>query len=187
MRIGGVNAINIDTRIIAAANDLDEKIENGEFRKVLYYRLNVVKIDIPPLRERTEDITPLVNQYLKSLNAKYNKKVSFSSSAMALLNHYTWPGNVRELINVVEKCVILSSNNILEAEDLPEEINPNVINNEEEFEDLKEILYKTEKSLIEKAMLHYGSTRKAAKALGVSQPTIVRKVQQYSDSIKSTL
>ena len=185
MRVGGVKAINIDTRIIAAANDLDEKLEKEEFRKDLYYRLNVVQINIPPLRERPEDITPLVNQYLNRLNVKYNKKVSFSSSAIALLNLYTWPGNVRELINVVEKCVILSNKNILEASDLPEEINSDVIDNGEELEDLKEVLYKTEKKLIEKAMLYFGSTRKAAKALGVSQPTIVRRLHQYSDSGES--
>lgn len=180
MRIGGAKTIQIDTRIIAAANDLDTKLKNGEFREDLYYRLNVVQINIPPLRERPEDITPLITQYLNRMNQKYNKKVSFSFHAMSLLNLYTWPGNVRELINVIEKCVILSDKNIVEAADLPEEINSDVIENGEELEGLKEVLYKTEKQLIEKAMLYYGSTRKAAKALGVSQPTIVRKLQQYS-------
>ena len=181
MRVGGAKTIQIDTRIIAAANDLDAKLKNGEFREDLYYRLNVVQINIPPLRERPEDITPLVTQYLKRMNGKYNKKVSFSSSAMALLNHYQWPGNVRELINVVEKSVILSNKEILEADDLPKEINTDIIDKGEELGDLKEVLYKTERELIEKAMLYYGSTRKAAKALGVSQPTIVRKLQQYAD------
>ncbi|MBB6446881.1 sigma 54-interacting transcriptional regulator [Bacillus benzoevorans] len=186
MRIGGAKTIKIDTRIIAAANDLDKKLKNGEFREDLYYRLNVVQIKIPPLRDRPEDIAQLVTQYTTRLNLKYNKNVSFSSSAMALLNLYTWPGNVRELINVIEKCVILSNKNIVDTSDLPEEINSDVVDNGEELEGLKEVLYKTEKALIEKSMLYYGSTRKAAKALGVSQPTIVRKLQQYADSSEIT-
>ncbi|WP_203556817.1 sigma 54-interacting transcriptional regulator [Bacillus sp. B15-48] len=185
MRIGGAQTIKIDARIISAANDLEEKLKKEEFRTDLYYRLNVVQINIPPLRDRPEDIPQLVNQYLKRLNLKYNKKVSFSFNAIATLKHYSWPGNVRELINVVEKCVILSNKNILEESDLPKEISTDVIDHQEELGNLKEVLYNTEKKLIEKAMLYYGSTRKAAKALGVSQPTIVRKLNSYLESGES--
>lgn len=182
MRVGGTKTIKLNTRIIAAANDLHEKIEKGEFRRDLYYRLDVVQIKIPPLRERSEDIPVLVEQYLNKMNKKYNKNISFSPEAMAFLKNYTWPGNVRELINVVEKCVILSDKNVLEPMDLPKEINPVMPEEEFKFDNLNKVLFETEKKLIEKAMFYFGSTRKAAKALGVSQPTIVRKLQQYSYS-----
>ena len=124
LRVGGNQPIRVDVRVIAATNrDLNEGIREGRFRSDLYYRLNVVSIHIPPLRERREDIVPLVRHFL-SLKAKelgIGEK-TFSNEAMDLLLAYSWPGNVRELENVVERAMVLSANPVMQPSDLPDYI-----------------------------------------------------------------
>ena len=119
-KVGSSNSIQVDVRILAATNiDLEKAIENGSFRKDLYYRLNVLPFFIPPLRERTEDITELAEFFLTKANTQTNKKKnSFTIEAMEELLSYSWPGNVRELENVIERAVIVSANEMLDVDNL---------------------------------------------------------------------
>ena len=115
--VGAEKPVNVDIRIIAATNlDLKKKIARGSFRKDLYYRLSVIPLAIPPLRERTEDIPALVNHFLKKFKAPAN--VSFSSEALKILKAYPWPGNIREMQNVVERCIILRKGKTIGEKDL---------------------------------------------------------------------
>lgn len=120
-RIGGQKEIDIDVRIIAATNkDLEKEVENGSFREDLFYRLNTIQVKIPPLRERIDDIMPLLKHYLKGLCDKENKPLkSFAPEAKEILKAYAWPGNVRELQNLIGRAYYLCSSNIIQKEDLP--------------------------------------------------------------------
>jgi DNA-binding NtrC family response regulator len=123
-RIGGVEAIRLDVRVIAATNvDLWRRVEEGRFREDLYYRLNVINIQLPPLRERKEDIPGLVEFFTKKYCEENGKPpYRFSSEALKVLMDYHWPGNVRELENVVERAVVLSQDEIIGRDLLPEAI-----------------------------------------------------------------
>ncbi len=123
-RVGGQKEIDIDVRIIAATNkDLEKEVANGNFREDLFYRLNNIQIHIPPLRQRPDDIMPLLEHYLKGLCEKENKQIkSFSPDAKELLKAYQWPGNVRELQNMIGRAFYLSTSNVIQKEDLPKYI-----------------------------------------------------------------
>ncbi len=123
-RLGGIKPVSVNVRIIAATNrDLKEAVKAGEFREDLYYRLNVVPIQLPPLRERKEDIEDLVNVFLRSSAGISGCAVkSMSPEAMACLKNYNWPGNIRELENIVERCVVITEDDIIGADSLPPEI-----------------------------------------------------------------
>lgn len=123
-RLGGIKPVSVNVRIIAATNrDLKEAVKAGEFREDLYYRLNVVPIQLPPLRERKEDIEDLVNVFLRSSAGISGCAVkSMSPEAMACLKNYNWPGNIRELENIIERCVVITENDIIGADSLPPEI-----------------------------------------------------------------
>lgn len=123
-RVGGQKEIDIDVRIIAATNkDLEKEVANGSFREDLFYRLNTMQIQIPPLRERINDIMPLLEHYLTSLCEKENKPIkTFSPEAKELLNSYAWPGNVRELQNMIGRAYYLCTSNVIQKEDLPKYI-----------------------------------------------------------------
>lgn len=123
-RIGGSKSIKIDARIIAATNrNLEEDVKNGKFREDLYYRLNVIPIHMPALRERKTDIPLLANYFLQSFNKKRNKNVKgISDQAMAILANYAWPGNIREMANFMERMVVLSNGHVLTPHDLPEKV-----------------------------------------------------------------
>jgi DNA-binding NtrC family response regulator len=114
----------VSVRIIAATNrDLAKEVAEGRFREDLYYRLNVIPIHIPPLRERREDLKPLIERFINHFNREFRKKVrGFHDDALALMNHYHWPGNVRQLRNAIERSVLLSDHDILTIDDLPPEI-----------------------------------------------------------------
>jgi len=120
-RVGGQKEIDINVRIIAATNkNLEKEVTNGLFREDLFYRLNTIQVQIPPLRERIDDIMPLLEHYLRNLCDKENKPLkSFSPEARELLKTYTWPGNVRELQNLIGRAYYLSSSNVIQKEDLP--------------------------------------------------------------------
>lgn len=152
-RVGGVEPISVDIRVIAATNrDLKEEIRKGRFREELYYRLNVVNIKIPPLRERQEDIPVLVNHFLHKYRKEIgDKKLRMSPQALDVLNRYPWPGNVRELENAVLRAMVLAKGDTIHVEDLPEEIR------DEEHQDIqiprnKEELKRAKKIAREKAV-----------------------------------
>lgn len=184
MRVGGTKPIKLDVRIIAATNkDIEEMVRKGVFREDLYYRLNVVIIRVPPLRDRIEDIPALANYFLKRFITKYKQDKIISTEAMDLLMAYSWPGNVRELENVIENLVVQVRDKIIipshlmlkfcqETGTLLPQIKVNGLM------PLKEAVQQVEEDLIRKALRKYGSTRKAATALGVDQSTIVRKAQK---------
>lgn len=184
-RVGGLKPIKIDVRIIAATNrDLKEMVSKGKFREDLFYRLNVVPIHIPPLRERQEDILPLIRHFLKVYNDKFNFKKRIDPNAIDCLIRYSWPGNVRELENIIERLIITSNHDIILSDNLPayivnEEDNEHIIRIPN-TSNLKEIIEDVEKQIICEAVNKYKTTRKVAKILGVSQPTIVRKINKYN-------
>lgn len=185
VRIGGTKPIKIDVRVLAATNrDLEDMIKKKQFREDLYYRLNVVPLYIPPLRERKQDIMPLINFFLTQLNKKYNFNKIFAPDALNCMYEYNWPGNVRELKNIVERAVIMSEDDKIKRSDLPKNIISSngmvvTLNTFEEGINLKETLDSIEEKLIKKAYDKYGNVRAAAKSLGIDASTFVRKRQKY--------
>lgn len=189
MRLGGNKIIPINARIIVATNkNLEEEVKSGNFREDLYYRLNVIKIDIPPLRARKEDIIILANHFIKKVSSRLRKSVfSISPDAMLALAKYPWPGNVRELENAIERAVNICHSDTIELCDLPENIS-NYDNNETggirvrkkdyslevvslrdiELEILKQALYSNK-----------GNVTLAAKQLGISRTTVYNKIKKY--------
>lgn len=182
-RIGGKETIAVDVRIIAATHQkLEEKVKLGEFREDLFYRLNVIPLRIPTLRERTDDIVLLADHFLTLSVEKMNKKISgFKMEVLDHLKQYNWPGNVRELENAIEYAVNMTSDRWLEMEDLPERIR--VIDTSVEVldEEIKPIAM-LEKEEILKAIQKFGRSRKgvneAASALGISRATIYRRLKE---------
>ncbi len=192
-RIGSTDSKTVDVRVIAATNrDLGKMVEEGTFREDLYYRLNVVQIDIPPLRKRIDDIMPLSILFLNIFNKKYSQEKVLTYETLKEIERYAWPGNVRQLKNVVENMVIVSNNEYLEPEDLPwyrngrkNEIVRKIesISENEEIS-LNDAVEELEKNMLYRAQVLYGSTRKMAEHLGVNQSTIVRKMQKYDMEFK---
>ncbi|MCB6993866.1 sigma 54-interacting transcriptional regulator [bacterium 210820-DFI.6.37] len=182
-RVGGINAIKVDFRLIAASNrDLDEYVNQGLFRKDLYYRLNAIKIRIPSLAERRDDIIPLINYFLDHFNEKYGRDKSISPQAMELLCAYDWPGNVREISNVIERVYITSSNGMILDRELPEELTRQKDSEQAPFEfrgGLNEAICQLEKQMVTEAFEKYGTTTGVARCLNISQPTASRKVMKY--------
>lgn len=184
--VGGTEPIKIDIRIISATNkDLQALMEKNLFREDLFYRLNVIPISIPPLRERKDDIYPLLNHFLSIINDKYKWTKSFTTEALNALYLYDWPGNVRELSNIVERSAVMSSSNHITCGDLPPVIGQSKSNATYPFEKilmpLDEAVGMVEKNLITEAYKKFGNVRDAAKALGIASSTFVRKRQKYSE------
>ncbi|GIN96604.1 hypothetical protein J6TS1_24740 [Siminovitchia terrae] len=191
-RVGGTENINVDIRIIAATNkNLKQMVEENKFRQDLYYRLNVVPINIPPLRERKDDIPSLVTFFLNKYNEKYSQDVRLNSKLESQLIEYDWPGNIRELENVIERIVVTNTEQIAELLDTPiqEKNNELRVQSKEEGNILTEGLIplkmakkRLEKQLILRAYQMYGSTYQAAKALKVDQSTISKKLKEYNSN-----
>lgn len=183
MRVGGMKPVDIDIRVIAATNqDLKEMVDKGQFRSDLYYRLNVIPVVIPSLRERPEDIIPLLLEFLRKYNEKYNMRKTFSSAALENIMKYNWPGNVRELQNVTERLVLTCPSDTIDVKHLPPMLKetPSLVDfHISDMGTLKEAREQLEKSMVSWALKRYGSTRKAAAALGVTQPTVVRMSHKY--------
>ncbi len=181
-RVGGTKPIKIDVRLIAATNrDLWEMVEKNEFRKDLFYRLNVVPLVVPPLRERKDEIPALAAHFINIFNSKYGLNKRLDEEVLQAFLEYDWPGNVRELENIIERAVVTSPyDKITTANCLPD-FNQENPEKENAFNriDLKSSLESLEKRLITDALKEYITTRKAAEALGVSQPTVVRKAAKY--------
>jgi two-component system, NtrC family, response regulator AtoC len=195
-RVGGTETIKADFRVVAATNkDLKSMVEKGEFREDLYYRLNVVSLRVPPLRERKEDIGLLARYFLQKFSQENNKEmITFDEEAMRLLEEYPWPGNVRELQNLVERSVIMSTGSIIFPEDLllpvsgideNDSIGPKheVKESLPELGDgqtLKDLIKKLEQSVIEKKLHeNQGNKMKTAKDLGISRRALLYKIQEY--------
>lgn len=186
-RIGGVIPRKVDVRIIAATNrNLEEMIKAKKFREDLYYRLNVLPINIPPLRERRGDIIPLIKYFISFFNSKYEFEKHLSNEAIEVLYNYNWYGNIRELKNIIERVVVLSSDNIITKENLPKSILSQFEENKENILDtimpLKEAVAIVEKNLIEKSYKKHGNVRAAAKELGIDPATFVRKRKKYIEN-----
>ncbi|MZQ99407.1 MAG: PAS domain S-box protein [Acidaminobacter sp.] len=186
MRLGGSKTIKLDVRIIAATNkNLEEMAREGLFREDLFYRLNVVGITVPPLRERREDIPVLIHHFLKKFADKHKVEKSIETDLTDFLCNYSWPGNVRELENLIENLVVLTREPVIRKMHLPERMLRNTsegypIIDLHGIMPLKEAVGILEDKLIEMAMHEYGTTRKAAQALGVDQSTIVRKLNKQT-------
>jgi nitrogen regulation protein NR(I) len=187
-RVGGSRTIEVDVRIIAATNkDLEKEVEEGHFREDLYFRLNVIPIQVPPLREREGDIPLLVHYFLRQHCLKKDlpaKKIS--KEALDYLERYEWPGNVRELENMIERMVILTESDTIDVPDLPPRIRKSVpspaperIEIGEEGIDLKQILEDLENKLILEALKKAGGVKnQAAKLLGLNRTTLIEKLKK---------
>ncbi|NPV89158.1 MAG: sigma 54-interacting transcriptional regulator [Firmicutes bacterium] len=184
-RLGGTAPKKVDVRVIAASNqNLEQMVREGRFREDLYFRLNVVTVSIPPLRDRKGDIIPLLSGFKETFCKKYNLDKKFDPKVIKLFLTYDWPGNVRELENMVEGLIVTSPDPLITVESLP----PSFLKKanlspaemyEQDLIPLKEAVEMVEQKLISRAMEMYGSTYKAAEVLGVNQSTLVRKLARY--------
>ena len=156
-------------------------VKQGKFSEDLFYRLNVVPINVPSLRDRPEDLLPLIHSNLVKCNQRLHENKTISPEALTILFKYPWPGNIRELQNIIERLTITTNGNVITEDNLPEFLKQEAIANANTNVNLSltEAMEKAEKSILEKALADYGSTRAMAKALQVSQPTIVRKLHKY--------
>ncbi len=185
-RVGGVDNIQVEFRVIASTNrDLFSMVEAGEFRRDLYYRLEMFKIDIPPLRERKEDIPPLSSYFLRKFSPQCNKHFTgFSPAAMERLTEYSWPGNVRELRNVIERAVILGSGSMIHSHDLIVSHSPvtpmtTAIETSVKPTDLQS-LEKMERELIRQVLVENNWQKaRSAEILGINRTTLWHKIKRY--------
>ena len=175
-RLGGTKQLKVDLRVITATRRvLDNEVAQGRFREDLYYRLNVVKISLPPLRERKEDVPLLVNHFLKQGRGSRENGKNISPEALEVLMAYEWPGNVRELANVVERSVILSSGTVILEEDLP--IHLKGVQSKKEVNCLADLERETIARVLEK---EGGNRERAAENLGISLRSLYRKIKRYN-------
>ncbi|SCM95436.1 Transcriptional regulator [Bacillus mycoides] len=186
MPIGGSQLIKADIRIIAATNrKIEEMVKEGKFRADLYYRLHVLPVNIPPLRERHEDIFPLIHFYLQKYNQIFNQTRTFSKQTIDVFQRYQWPGNIRELENTIEQLVIMAKKEEISIHDLPDRFH-SVSMEEEALESLKkgnnlsQIIESMEKTIIGQAIKENKTTRKTAKVLGITQTSLIRRLKKYN-------
>ena len=187
IRVGGTEHRKINVRVIAASNrNIEQMVLSKQFREDLYYRLNVVPIYIRPLKERREDILPLLFYYLDNFNKAYQKRKVLSPEVVDALSNYDFPGNIRELANLIERLVVVTEKDRIEMADLPGTIsgagakeNPDHSLMTEGIP-LREAVRNYESLIIERAIKKHGSQREAAKALKLDQGTISRKIKKYS-------
>ncbi len=180
-RVGDSEEKHLNLRIVAATNrDLQKEVEEGRFREDLFYRLNVVTLHLPPLRERRDEIAPLALMFIQRFNSAYKLNKKFSYEVLRELEEYPWPGNIRQLKNVVEHMVVVSSDEYLHLNDVPW-LGPEYDQGSDESENksLREMMDGYEKSILQRSRKKYQSTRKMAKALKTDQSTIVRKLKKY--------
>lgn len=189
-RVGGVKPVKTNVRIISATNrDLEDIIEEGSFRRDLYYRLNVVRIRVPSLSERTGDIPALVRHFLKIYSEKFSIKRGIDEDAIDYLKQCDWPGNIRELENIVQRLIIAAKGENITLFDVMKELHAEIFEttssdsmnpgDEEQNINLESMVENFEKNILKYACEKYGSTRKAAKAVGISQTQLVRKKKKY--------
>lgn len=193
IRIGSNKAKKVDIRVIAATNkNLSESIKNNSFRADLYYRLNVLTITIPPLRERMEDLPGLINHLLQYYNSLLNKSITkIEEDTLFALSLYSWPGNVRELENIIERAVNIADSDTITLNDLPSDFDNLIIAKPDSITGSKSIDFKNKKSNfikeeIKQALIKYnGNTVKASEHLGISRRTLYRKIDSYELNLKN--
>ncbi|MBA5851724.1 sigma 54-interacting transcriptional regulator [Clostridium sp. cel8] len=189
--VGGLVTHKVDVRIIAATNkNLEEMLKQNKFREDLYYRLNVISILLPPLRDRKEDINLLVEHFIKKISKKLNKKVyKIDKKSLNYLREYHWPGNIRELENIIERAINMCDGDTIHSNDLPFFIKGEN-HDTEELINLKDgeiaTMKEYEREIIEKAVKKYGSYNKAGKALGLTHRTVSLKCKKYGIHINKT-
>ena len=182
-RLGGTKSIFVDFRLIAATNqNLLELVEKKLFRKDLYFRLNVLPLYMPSLKERREDIIPLAQKFLNDFNLKYKTNKIFSASLEDILEEYSYPGNIRELKNLIEQLVIVTDDVLISEIELPKNILLDHFYTPKKHKTLKETLEDLEAQIIMKTYKNYKTTTATAKELGISQATATRKIQKYLKS-----
>ncbi len=189
--VGGTHGRTVDVRIVAATNrDLEAMVAEGRFRRDLYYRLEVVPLRLPALRDRPEDIPVLVRHFLEQMNLRFQREVTLAEDALALMTLYSWPGNVREMENLIERLVVLDATGIIRAGDLPERMKampamPAVAAVASSLErgaiDLPVVMAAIESSLIEQALRQAGGNKtRAAELLGLSRTTLLDKLKRQA-------
>lgn len=182
-RVGGNRQINVDVRILAATNrNIEELVDAKQFRQDLYYRINVIPLQIPALRCRPEDIPVLLHHFCAQYGHRLNKQLEFSGEALASLMRYSWPGNVRELQNVVLRAAHLTEGKIINPQDLLIGNDPAVFKKDKPLggAPLKQAMDQAEKKMLETALIHYGSARGAAKNLGLSHTAVLKKIHRHN-------
>jgi len=183
--VGGTHSRKLNVRILAATHqDLQTMVERGTFRLDLFYRLSVIPIAIPPLRERTDCILPLLHHYTEFFAERMGLSRRFTRAASEVLIAYPWPGNVRELANLCERLVVMSESELIGLADLPPDIlgragKAALVQTGPEELTLNQVLENTERSLLLEARQRHGSQMLMAKALGVDQSTVARKMKKY--------
>jgi len=189
MRVGGTHSRKLDVRMLAATHrDLHAMVDQGAFRLDLYYRLSVIPLHVPSLRERTECILPLLRHYLELLGERLGVRRRFSRAATEALLAYPWPGNVRELMNLCERLVVMSDAELIDLSDLPGDVVDRAGKAgtvpgswQEEFT-LPQAVESTERAMLLAARERHGNQTAMARALGVDQSTIARKMKKYGIS-----
>jgi two-component system response regulator PilR (NtrC family) len=194
IRVGGTAEVTVDVHVIAASNkDLLDEIAKGAFREDLYYRLNVIPIHLPPLRERKDDIPLLAEYFLKKVVRKEAERAQvklIDAEAMQALMSYHWPGNVRELENTIERMMIMTPENVIRLDQVPDTVkNPSHFSDQFTLEipdtgmDLEALLEKTERTFLRKALEKTGGVKTdAAKLLGLTFRSFRHRLQKYGDS-----
>jgi two-component system nitrogen regulation response regulator NtrX len=188
-RIGGHEPIRVDVRVIAASNQaLSELIAQGRFREDLFYRLNVIPIEVPPLRRRREDVPLLVEYFLKTFSAEYGKRPkTLSGEAMGYFMVYDWPGNVRELRNMVERLVIMTPGDVITPEDLPSPFRSReavAVPTEAGLQSLREARDAFERAyILGELRAHDWNITKTAQALGIGRVNLWRKLKAYGIAV----
>jgi len=187
-RLGGLKPIKFDVRVIAVTNrNLRDMVKEGKFREDLFYRLYVIPIEVPPLRERREDIFPIAWHYLRQYNQKYKQSKTFSPELVGIMESYTWPGNVRELQNVVERIVVTCETEIVKPEHLPQSVCQGYIasgkadgtKQESVMAPLSKAKEDVERGMLVQALTARRTTREIAGLLGIDHSTVVRKIRKY--------
>lgn len=180
-RLGGVENIEVDVRVLAATHkDLIQEIKQGNFRDDLFYRLNVIPLDLPPLRRRQEDIPLLIHRFTKQINDQYGTAARFAPEAVTELCRYSWPGNVRELINLVERCLTLNSSGTISRADLPAHL-LKAGTGKAPLQPLAEVAAEAEKTHIRQILkVTQGNRSRAAELLGISRKNLWEKMNLYN-------
>jgi DNA-binding NtrC family response regulator len=188
--VGSNKTVTVDTRMIVASNqDLAQQVKEGKFREDLYYRINVVTINLPPLCERVGDIRLLAEHFLRIYSAQQRReKLGITDDAMECLERYSWPGNVREMENVIERAVLLSKNSFIGPDDLPSVIKQEINQQRRTYKpmSLKDALAEPEKDIIRQALeSNHWSRQETAKALQINRTTLYKKMKNYRLDIEA--
>lgn len=184
-RVGSNDNIRVNIRVIAATNRrLDKLVQKGEFRKDLYYRLNVIPLTIPSLRKRKEDIVPLILHALARYNRQYNREKTIHQAALSVLENYQWPGNVRELENIIERLVVTTTDEMIGVEDLPEPVKrikplTGEVHTRRVIGSYHDIMDETERILLADVMKASNSMSEMANTLGIDKSTVSRKMKKH--------